>query len=297
MLQHPNAFSAATCVDSPRKFRHSEARFHSVHPIAFHLGPLTITWYGVMVMLGFVAGMWTASRRCLLVGLDPERILDLGPWLILGAVAGARTLYVVTFWREEFAGQPFGAVFMVWHGGLVYYGGLVGASLSFILYTRLKKAALWRIADVLTPSIALGQAFGRLGCLLNGCCYGRACDLPWAIRFPADNADHAPTYPVHPTEIYESVLNLGLYGLLAWLFRRKNFDGQVFAVYLTGYAVVRSFVELFRGDYPPGQYVGGLLTPGQAVSAVSLLIGVLLLALLPRTKPVPSSGAGVPRGG
>ena len=237
-----------------------------------------------MVMLGFVAGMWTASRRGRLRGVDPERVLDLGPWLIIGAVLGARALYVATFWREEFAGNSLTAVFMVWHGGLVYYGGLMGASLSGILYTRLKKIPLWSTADILAPSIALGQAFGRIGCLLNGCCYGRPCDLPWAIRFPADNPAHPPTTPVHPTEIYESLLCLGLYGLLAWLFRRKKFDGQVFGVYLTAYALLRSFVELFRGDYPLNQYVGGLLKPGQAVSVVTLAAGVLLLALLPRAK-------------
>jgi len=254
-----------------------------VHPIAFQLGPLTITWYGVMVMLGFVAGMWTASRRGLLRGVDPERTLDIGPWLIIGAVLGARVLYVFTFWREEFAGRSLTAIFMVWHGGLVYYGGLVGSSIGCILYTRLKKVPLWSTADILTPSIALGQAFGRIGCLLNGCCYGRACAFPWAIRFPADNAAGAPTFPVHPTEIYESLLDLGLYAALAWLFRRKKFDGQVFGVYLVSYALVRSLVELFRGDYPPNQYVGGLLTPGQAVSAGILVIGVTLLSLLPRS--------------
>jgi phosphatidylglycerol:prolipoprotein diacylglycerol transferase len=261
-----------------------------VHPIAFQLGPLTITWYGVMVMLGFVAGMWTASRRGLLQGVDPERILDLGPWLIIGSVVGARSLYVVTFWHEEFAGKPFTAVFMVWHGGLVYYGGLIGASLGCILYTAIKRIPLWSTADILAPSIALGQALGRIGCLLNGCCYGRACSLPWAIRFPPDNAARAPTFPVHPTEIYESLLDLALYGVLAWRFRRKKFDGQVFAVYLTGYALARSFVELFRGDYPPNQYIGGWLTPGQGVSAVILVAGLLLLALLPRAKGGPEAG-------
>ena len=258
-----------------------------MHPIAFQLGSLTVTWYGVMVMLGFVAGMWTASRRALQAGFDPERVLDLGPWLIIGAVIGARCLYVATFWRDEFAGQSWTAVFMVWHGGLVYYGGLAGASLGCILYTLLKKVPLWSTADVLAPSIALGQAFGRVGCLLNGCCYGRACVWPWAIAFPADNAARAPTTPVHPTEIYESLLSLALYAWLAGRFRRRKFDGQVFAAYLIGYALVRSLVELFRGDYPPGQYVGGWLTPGQTVSIIILVVGLLLLALLPRVKTDP----------
>jgi phosphatidylglycerol---prolipoprotein diacylglyceryl transferase len=250
-----------------------------VHPIAFHLGPLTVHWYGVMVALGFLAGLWTASRRGLREGIPSERIIDLGPWLIIGAIVGARTLYVISYWREQFAGKPFWEVFMVQHGGLVYYGGLVGASLGCILYVRRKKLALWKVADTLAPSIALGHALGRIGCLLNGCCYGRACNLPWAIHFPVGHE----TYPnaVHPTEIYESVLNFMLYGALAWLHRRKKFDGQIFAIYLIAYAVIRSFVEMFRGDYPQ-YYFGGWVTPAHFVSVFILIAGLALLTVLAR---------------
>jgi phosphatidylglycerol:prolipoprotein diacylglycerol transferase len=255
-----------------------------MHPIAFELGPLTIKWYGVMVALAFLAGLWTAGRRGLRAGIAAEKIIDLGPWLIIGAIAGARTLYVISYWHEAFAGKPIAEVFMVWKGGLVYYGGLVGASLGCILYVRLKKLPLWKIADILAPSIALGSVFGRIGCLLNGCCYGRACSLPWAIRFPEGNLSNAPTYPVHPTQIYDSLLNLGLYAALAWLFRRKKFDGQVFGVYLVSYAILRSFVEMFRGDYPE-YYLGGRVTPAHLVSIAILAAGLALLRLLPRPEP------------
>src|SRR5262249_11792855 len=157
----------------------------SVHKIAFTLGPLTVHWYGVLVALGFLAGLWTASRRAMLEKVSAETILDLGPWLIIGTIIGARTLYVISYWQEQFAGRPFSEVFMVHHGGLVFYGGLVGASLACILYTQIKRLRLWKIADILAPSIALGHAFGRIGCLMNGCCYGRPTSLPWAIHFPA----------------------------------------------------------------------------------------------------------------
>ncbi len=252
-----------------------------MHPIAFQLGRFTLTWYGVLVALGFVAGLWTASRRGLREGMAPEKILDLGPWLIIGAILGARSLYVVSYWQDQFAGRPIGEVFMVWRGGLVYYGGLVGASAACLIYAGIKQLPLWKVADILTPSVALGHALGRIGCLMNGCCYGRACNLPWAIHFPAGHE----TYPngVHPTQIYEALLNLGLYAALAVLYRRKRFDGQIFAIYLVSYAVVRSFVELFRGDYPPSQhYLGGWATPAHLVSAGILVAGLALLRLLPR---------------
>src|SRR5204863_5198879 len=189
--------------------------------IAFRFESLTVHWYGVMMALAFAAGLWTASRRALLQGIAAEKILDSGLWLIVGAIVGARTLYVISYWQEHFAGKPIWEIFMVQKGGLVYYGGLIGASLGYIVYALKKKLPLWKGADILAPSIALGYVFGRIGCLMNGCCYGRVCDLPWAIHFPQGHE----TYPnaVHPTQIYESLLNLGLYAGLAWLYRRKKF--------------------------------------------------------------------------
>jgi phosphatidylglycerol:prolipoprotein diacylglycerol transferase len=252
-----------------------------------------------MVALAFLLGLWTASRRALRAGIAAEKIIDLGPWLIIGTILGARTLYVVSYWKEEFAGRPLTEILMVWQGGLVFYGGLIGASVAGILYVRLKKLPLWKVADVLAPSIALGSVFGRIGCLMNGCCYGRVCHLPWAIQFPNQSAAWKEQYqlgrvgaydrslPVHPTEIYESLLSLVLYVGLAWLFRRKKFDGEVFGAYLLGYAALRFFVEVFRGDYPV-HYLGGWATPGQLASMGVFAGGVVLLWLLPR-QPVPSS--------
>jgi phosphatidylglycerol:prolipoprotein diacylglycerol transferase len=239
-----------------------------------------------MVATAFLAGLWTAGRRGMRGGIAAEKIVDIGPWLIIGAIIGSRVLYVISYWQESFAGKPVEEIFMVWKGGLVYYGGLIGASLACIAYVRLKKLPLWKVADILIPSVPLGCFFGRIGCLLNGCCYGRACNLPWAIRFPADNPLSPPTYPVHPTQIYDSLLNLCLYAFLAWLYRRRKFDGQVFGVYLVCYAVLRSFVETFRGDYPEHQhYLGGWATPAHLVSILILAAGLVLLRVLPRPEP------------
>ena len=264
-----------------------------MQPIAFHIGTFEVHWYGVLVMIGFVAGLWTASRRSAREGFPPpaagrgrggDAIQDLGGWLILGTILGARTLYVISYWKEEFADKPWRDIFMVWRGGLVFYGGLIGASLATIFYARARKIPLWKLADALAPSISLGYFFGRLGCLMNGCCYGRATDLPWAIHFPPGH----PTYPkgVHPTELYESFLGLGLYAALAWLYRRKRFDGQIFAIYLMCYAALRSFVEIFRGDYPL-HYLGGWATPAQLVSLGIFAAGLLLYWQLPRQAPQP----------
>jgi phosphatidylglycerol:prolipoprotein diacylglycerol transferase len=150
---------------------------------------------------------------------------------------------------------------------------LIGASAATIFYARSKKAALWKVADVIAPSIALGHVFGRFGCLMTGCCYGRPTNLPWAIHFPMEHWTHG--VGVHPTQIYEALLNAALYlGLMA-LYRRKRFDGQIFAAYLIGYAVLRAVVESFRGDYPI-YYWGGHVTPAQFLSVGIFVAGFLL---------------------
>jgi phosphatidylglycerol:prolipoprotein diacylglycerol transferase len=246
-----------------------------MHPIAFQFGSLTIHWYGVMIALAFLAGLWTATRRARHENMSSERIADIVIWIMVGAILGARIVYVATYWKDEFAGQPLSEIFMIQHGGLVYYGGLIGATIAGVIYIRWKKLPLWKTADVLAPSIALGNVFGRIGCLLNGCCYGRACSLSWAIQFPADNPLHPPTTPVHPTEIYDALDNFILYLLLAWLFRRKKFDGQIFATYLIGYAIIRTIMEYFRGDYPPDQIHYGL-TPGELISIPIFIAGLVL---------------------
>jgi phosphatidylglycerol---prolipoprotein diacylglyceryl transferase len=269
-----------------------------VHPIAFHLGSLTIRWYGVMIAVAFLAGLWTATLRARREKIPGEKIADVTLWLMVGAILGARIVYVTTYWKEEFADQPLSEIFMIQHGGLVYYGGLIGAIVAGAIYIHWKKLPFWKTADVLAPSIALGSFFGRVGCLLNGCCYGRPTNLPWAIQFP--NGSYAwdqqlqqglsgvgpdtPSLPVHPTEIYDGLLNLALYIFLAWLFRRKKFDGQIFATYLLCYAVTRSFVEYFRGDYSNLHYHLGL-TPAQWISVPIFVAGLALAAILSKRTP------------
>lgn len=249
-----------------------------MHPVAFDIGGFTIHWYGIFLALGVVAGVWTASRRCVLDKIQPVVITDLAPWLVGGVIVGARLLYVLSYWESQFADKPFWHVFNLRSGGLVFYGGLIGAVLATYGYLRVRKLPVWKVADALAPSIALGHALGRIGCLMFGCCYGRICELPWAVQFPPDHESYPQT--VHPTQIYEAVLNFALYLGLAWLYRRKKFDGQIFCVYLISYAMVRSFVELFRGDYNPSQYLGGWFTPAHAVSVAIFALGIFLIRRL-----------------
>lgn len=269
-----------------------------MHPDAFNLGPLTVHWYGVMMAVAFLAGLWTASRRAPRDGISAETIYDATVWIIVGTIIGARIFYVVEYWdtlmeSPMFPSAPWTEVFMIQRGGLVYYGGLIGASLACILFVRRRKLPLWKVADAFAPSIALGYVFGRIGCLLNGCCFGKVCHLPWAIHFPNQSfawrtqfdarlvGPYDPSLPVHPTQIYDSLLNLGLYLVLAWLYRRKKFDGQVFAVYLMCYAITRSIVETFRGDYT-AEHIHDGLTPAHLVGIGIFIAGAALFWFLSR---------------
>lgn len=255
-----------------------------MHPILFRLGSFPVHSYGVMIALAFLAGLWTATRRARREKLSADIIGDVTLWLMLGGIVGARAVYVATYWQDQFAGGKFSEIFAIWNGGLVYYGGLIGATVAGMIYVGWKRLPLWKIADVLAPSIALGSVFGRIGCLLNGCCYGRACAAPWAITFPEGHETHPAgmsAIPVHPTEIYDALLNFALYVFLAWLIRRKKFDGQIFATYLILYAVCRSIVEYFRGDYPADHVHNGL-TSAQLVSIPIFIAGLALAAILSR---------------
>ena len=127
----------------------------------------------------------------------------------MAGLLGARALYVISYWEEGFAGKPWYEVFMIHHGGLVFYGGLIGAVLTSVVYVKWKRLPPMKVGDALAPSIALGHVFGRIGCFLNGCCFGSACSLPWAVRFPAEH--QTAGQPVHPSQLYEAGLNLLLY--------------------------------------------------------------------------------------
>jgi phosphatidylglycerol---prolipoprotein diacylglyceryl transferase len=243
-----------------------------VDHVAFELFGFQVYWYGILAAAGFVLGFGSAARRAPRVGLNSEHVFNLAPWIILGAVFGARLLYVISYWNQEFAGKPFYHIFNM-RSGLVFYGGLIGSCLGTIIYCLRHKLRIWMVGDVFAPSVALGHGIGRIGCFMTGCCYGRECSLPWAVHFPKDHWTHGAG--VHPTQLYEAGLNLLFYGFLAWYFKRRRFEGEVFAIYLVGYAIIRAIVEVFRGDYSR-HFVANMLTPGQLVSIFIFAAGMTL---------------------
>ncbi|MGC3999734.1 MAG: prolipoprotein diacylglyceryl transferase [Anaeromyxobacter sp.] len=270
---------------------------------------LPLHTYGLLIASAFLLGIWLAQREARRRGQDPERIADLAFWILIAAVVGSELYFIGVNWREYFGpGQFWGETplgrwprFLIfWKNGLVFYGGFIGAALTAWWYMRRHRMPFLAHADTMIPSVAIGHFLGRLGCFGAGCCWGGPMhsDLPWAAHFPPESLAYQTflqrsnpgqylepgglsTIALHPTQLYESFGELGLFLLLVlWVRPRKRFHGQVLASWLIGYAFLRSAVELFRGDVERGVYLG--LGAGQWTSIVILAVGVALWLRAPR---------------
>lgn len=255
-----------------------------MHPILFEipqidlgawtLGPIPIRLYGLMIGIGFLLAIWLASRQAKKEGIDPERVLDMGIYLLLAAIVGSRLLYVAISW-QEFQAKPLD-VFAIWKGGLVFYGGLIGAVAVGIWYVRRHQLPVWKTADILAPYIALGHMFGRFGCFFAGCCYGAPTLSSLGIIFN-DPRSLAPLgIALYPTQLFEAGGEFMNFLLLLMLYRHKKFDGQVFWLYPALYSMLRFVVEFFRGDAARGIWFGGVISTSQII-AVLMFCGSLFM--------------------
>ena len=245
-------------------------------PTLGHLGPFPIHSYGLLIAIGFLIAVQVIKRLAARDGLDVDQILDLTFFNLLIGFVGARLLFVITR-LDVFLADPI-SIFKVWEGGLVFYGGPLASIPYTIYYVWKHKLSVWKVIDVETPGLVVAHAFGRLGCLAAGCCYGRPTNANWGIKLDSDLVD----YPLrniflHPTQIYESVsLFILFFGMLI-VFRRKKFDGQVALVYLMTYPIIRSVIETFRGDLIRGFVVDGLISTSQFISILWFLVAGAVL--------------------
>ena len=245
-----------------------------MHPVLFRIGGLTIHTYGFFVALGFFSGILLAKNEAKRTGIDPDKILDLSFFVLLAAIIGARLLYVLTV-PAIFIADPL-EVFKIWNGGLVFYGGFLAAFFTALIYIKKNNFLLWEIADILAPSVALGQFFGRIGCFSAGCCYGKTCDLPWAVTF-TDPDSLAPLHiPSHPTQLYSALCNLMIFATIVFLKKRKKYHGHLFWMYVLLYGITRFIVEIFRGDFR-GDEILGVLSISQTIGGALAVIAVVML--------------------
>lgn len=246
-----------------------------MHPVLIKIGPLTINTYGVLAAVGFLAALLLAVRQAKKQGIPTEKIIDIGFYVLLSAIAGSRLFYVLTN-AGHYLRNPFD-ILKIWEGGLVFYGGLIFAVPVAIWYMRKNNLDTWTIADIFAPSIAIGHAIGRLGCLSAGCCYGRqAEDLPWAITFLNPDSLAKIGIPLHPTQLYESSGEFLNFIILITLRRYQSFKGQLFWTYILLYSVLRFIVEFFRGDEVRGYIFSGIST-SQGISIIMAIIAATVI--------------------
>jgi phosphatidylglycerol:prolipoprotein diacylglycerol transferase len=244
-------------------------------PILLKLGPVTIRTYGLLVAVGFFVALQYLLRRAGRFSIPENRLLDLVLYVIVAGLVGARIAYVLFNW--SFYSHRLFDVFKVWEGGLVFYGGFIAAVITVILYAaRHKDLRLWTVGDLFAPALALGHAFGRLGCFFAGCCYGLPTHLPWGVQYCSTEALAPLGVSLHPTQLYEAAGNLAIFFALDLYNRRRHPEGYAFASYLMLYAALRFCVEFLRGDERGAFFAG--LSPSQvgsllvAVAAVTIFV-------------------------
>lgn len=217
-----------------------------MHPILFKIGPFTIHTYGVMLTVAFVVGLALTVRQARKEGIAPEKIVDLGFYLLLSAIVGSR-LHFTVFEYRYYLDNPL-RIFKIWEGGLILYGGVILSILTGIYYIKKKGLPLWKVADISAPYTALSIAIGRLGCFSSGCCYGKETHIPWAVTFRDPHSLARLNLPLHPTQLYESGGTFIIFLFLIVLRKRKDFDGQLFWLFIFLYVVLRSILEFFRAE-------------------------------------------------
>jgi phosphatidylglycerol:prolipoprotein diacylglycerol transferase len=238
-----------------------------------------------MMALAFLVGIWIARRRFRSSGLDPDIVIDFAVLVILTSVAGARAAYVMVRW-DYFSGDPM-AVFRVWEGGLALYGGIIVGVVVGLAFLARRGIYIWKGADLMVPSVAMGIAIGRIGCFLNGCCFGEPCDLPWAVSFgPGSMAGQEfAGIHLHPTQIYESLIALGVFFILLAVERRKPFEGFLFWLFVALLAISRFVIDPLRhyGTESVLLRAGGFqLTNNQAMGVALLVLAFVAMVHLAR---------------
>ena len=253
-----------------------------MYPRLFEFGPITVYTYGVLLALAYLAGLKLAMVRAQARGLDANRVLDLGIYMIISALVGAKLLLLVTDY-QTFSRDPRELLTLARSGG-VFYGGLILAVGVALWYIRRIGLPLWTTCDVFAPGIALGHVVGRFGCFFAGCCYGKPTKLPWGITFTdpfaAANVGTPLGVPLHPTQLYEAGAELVILAVLLATERKgRPFAGRTFWLYMLLYAVSRFFIEFFRGDE---RGAVGVFSTSQFISVLLAPLAIVMLVYLAR---------------
>lgn len=251
-----------------------------MYPILLKIGEFELRSYGVMIALAFLLAALLGGKEAKRRGSDPNIIYDFLFYAMISGLLGARIYYVLFSEPAYFFSNP-AEIFAIWKGGIAIQGGILGGLVAGIVFCRNRDVEFWSFADLLAPSIILGQGIGRGACTLNGCSFGKPTDLPWAITFTDPNAMAPLNISLHPTQLYELFGDLLIFAII-WSARDKiSFKGGLFLIYVMMYGVLRFTIESFRDD----SLIMGGLRAAQVTSAVTFVLA-LVLFLKRRANPM-----------
>ncbi|WP_199300266.1 prolipoprotein diacylglyceryl transferase [Trichocoleus sp. FACHB-262] len=264
--------------------------FKSPGPILVELGPLTIRWYGLLIASAVLIGVSLSQALATRRRVDPDLIGDLIIWLVVAAIPSARLYYVLFQW-QEYAQRP-EDIIAIWKGGIAIHGAILGGLVASLIFAKIKRVSFWQLADLVAPSLILGQAIGRWGNFFNSEAFGRPTNLPWKLFIPPEQRPigYENVAYFHPTFFYESLWNFMVFGILITLFFRGLRGkpalkvGTLFLVYLVSYSLGRFWIEGLRTD----SLMIGPLRIAQIISLVEISIGLAGLFWLYRLRrPLP----------
>ena len=260
-------------------------QFPRINPDIIEIGPFKLRWYGLMYVLGFVAAYFLIGkqRKARQLGLTGANLQDLIFYLAIGLIVGARLGYILFYQSSnyiEYLKHPLEIV-AIWHGGMSFHGGLIGAVLAGFLFSRRRQVSFWEGADVVIVTAPIGLGLGRLGNFINGELFGRPSNLPWAMVFPMGGPE-----PRHPSQLYEAALEGLLLFVVLWMLKDRPFrPGTLVCLFLGGYGVVRFLVEFFRQPDPQIGLIWGLLSVGQILCLAMIIAAAILWKFLPQDSP------------
>lgn len=250
-----------------------------IDPVAFHLGPLSVNWYGLSYLLAFTACWGVLTLRIKYSsfprGFTSDQLSDIVFYSALGTIIGGRLGYMFFYAWPDFVADPW-LLFQVWKGGMSFHGGLLGVFVALWFYAKKINKSVFDITDFIAPAVPLGLGAGRVGNFINGELWGRVTDVPWGMVFP-----NAGVYPRHPSQLYELTLEGVVLFIILWTFSQKPRPRfAVTGLFLIGYAAFRFSVEFFREpDLQIGYVAFGWLTKGQLLSIPMFLLGITLFSI------------------
>ncbi|WP_297211239.1 MULTISPECIES: prolipoprotein diacylglyceryl transferase [Thermodesulfovibrio] len=248
--------------------------YPNINPEILKIGPLSIRWYGLMYLLGFICSYLIVKREINRRKLSVEKdfIENLYFYLILGLLVGARLGYVVFYNLNYYLSHPL-EIFALWHGGMSFHGGLIGVIIAALLFTKMKKFDFFTLTDMLVLTAPIGLGLGRIGNFINGELYGRISNVPWAMIFPEGGP-----LPRHPSQLYEAFLEGFLLFVILWFLKDKfSKSGILSAIFLILYGFFRFIAEFFREPDAQIGYILGFLTMGQILCSIMIISGFVLL--------------------